>query len=77
MVVHDYGDVFDDEETRLMGEAYDYVCDVLQPNDGLRMQVVAAVLEAVSYGHTDKKNVAQAALELVYIDTIESDLLEQ
>jgi len=71
--------VFDDRDTRIMSAAYRMACDMLDANGGdaaersLRFEIAAALLEAADDGFSDAPALAQAAVDLVFVDAIEID----
>jgi hypothetical protein len=74
-----FGKFFDDAETRLLGEAYKMACATLEAeNDGaedLRIEIAAALVEVAEDGVFDSPEaLAQATVDLVYVDCIEVEL---
>jgi hypothetical protein len=69
----EYDCLFDDRETRRMGEALTIACDVAKARYGsrggaLRRDLAAAMLEVGAYEPMDKVRMAHAAIDLVFID---------
>ena len=71
--------VFDDGDTRVMGEAYAIACDMLEARGdnatdrALRSEIAAALVEAADAGVIDARALAQATLDIVFVDAIEID----
>ena len=71
--------VFDDGDTRIMGAAYAIACDMLDATGqsaterALRAEIAAALVEAADDGIIDAPALAQAAVDLVFVDAIEID----
>jgi hypothetical protein len=74
-----FGKVFDDVQTRRLGAAYAMACLSLDADgDGaedLRIEIAAALIEVAEDGVFDSaETLAQAAVDLVYVDCIEVEL---
>ena len=75
----DIARVFDDGATRAMGAAYALACDTLEARSdsaadrALRDEIAAALLEAAEDRLRDAPALAQAAIDLVCVDSIEVD----
>lgn len=71
--------LFDERDIGVMSEAFAIACDALDANGSgerakaLRTEIAAALVEAATYGIGDKEAMAKAAIDLVYIDLIETD----
>jgi hypothetical protein len=76
---HSFVGVYDDAATRIMGAAYQIACAALDADGddaldcALRCEIAAALLEAADQDLRDAPSLAQAAVELVYVDAIEID----
>jgi hypothetical protein len=74
-----FGKFFDDADTRLLGEAFNIACLTLEADsDGaedLRIEIAAALVEIAEDGVFDSPQaLAQATVDLVYVDCIEVEL---
>jgi len=71
--------LFDDRDTRVLGEAFALACDMLDANGdmatdrAIRAEIAAALLEAAGDEILDAAALARAAVDLVYVDEIEVD----
>jgi hypothetical protein len=74
----EFAHLFDDRETRRMGEALNIACEMAEaherrPSGSLRQELAAAVLEVATYDRiADTALMAQAAMNLVFIDELAS-----
>lgn len=73
--------MFNEQDTRVLSEAYALACEQLDANGigekklALRIEIAAALVEAAEYGIGDREAMAKAAIDLVYVDLIEIELV--
>jgi hypothetical protein len=72
--------LFSEHDATTVGEAFSIACETLDATGAgdrkkvLRAEIATALVEAATYGVSDKQKMADAAVRLVFIDLIEIEL---